>query len=126
MSDKREWTDDMGEISGFGGSYEAGCRAMVLAGIAWFDAHPDADPTFQGFKNVFGLITESNEDAKALEQAIMDAEVVMDDGRVTKVREEATGAMYHAAVRHCLAYRRLGWDEYCRQLRAREKDSAHA
>ena len=26
-----------------------------------------------------------------------------------------------AAIAHCLAYRRLGWDEYCRQLREREE-----
>jgi len=39
-----EWTSDMGEISGFGGSYEAGCRAMLDAGIA-FAAEPEQPVT---------------------------------------------------------------------------------
>ncbi|KKK72152.1 hypothetical protein LCGC14_2906720, partial [marine sediment metagenome] len=29
----REYTDDMSELSGFGGGYEANCRAMVLGGL---------------------------------------------------------------------------------------------
>lgn len=117
MSAPKVWTDDMGEISGFGGSYEAGCRAMVLAGIRWIDAHPDADPIFKGFQGVFGVAMEENADARALTEAIMDAEVVMDDGRVTQARHEATGAMHHAAINNVFAYKRLGWEEYVRQRR---------
>ena len=30
---KYQYTDDMGEISGFGEGYEATCRAMVVAGL---------------------------------------------------------------------------------------------
>lgn len=110
MIAEKVWTDDMGEISGFGGGYEALCRSMALAGIRWLDEHPEASPTFKGFKGVFGLIDEDNEDAKALREAVMSPTGA----------DECTGAMYHAAVNHCLAYKRLGWDEYCRQLRTRE------
>src|SRR5262245_51897809 len=104
------WTDDMGEISGFGGGYESCCRAMVFAGMKWLDEHRDATPRFHGSSQIYGVILEDNDDAKALTKAIFDA-----------AEGEATGAMHHAAVLHCLAYKRLGWDEYCRQLREREQ-----
>jgi len=106
----KTWTEEMGEISGFGGSYEAGCRAMVLAGIQWIDEHPDGDPQFHGYNGVYGLIMEDNEDAKSLTRAIMDAPVKMEDGTVTRAGKEATGAMHQAAVGNVLAYKRLGWE----------------
>jgi hypothetical protein len=103
----------MGEISGFGGGYEATCRAMAFAGMDWLDAHPDADPRFMGSKNIYGIIIEDNDDAKALTAAVIAA-----------ANGDCTGAMHQATISHALAYRRLGWDEYCRQLREREKDEA--
>lgn len=112
----RQWDEDMGEISGFGGSYEQGCRAMVLAGINWLDEHPNAQPQFKGSPQIFGVVLENNPDAEALTNAIMSAEITDENGKVMKCREEATGAMHHAAVNHCLAYKKLGWDEYRRQL----------
>ena len=93
---------------------------MVLAGIEWVDANPNADPRFQGFKDVFGLCLEDNEDAKSLVNAMMDAPVYFDGKLLQKrVGDDCTGAIYHAACQHVMAYRRLGWDEYCRQLRER-------
>ena len=121
---EKVWTDDMGEISGFGGSYEAGCRAMVMAGIKWLDEHPDANPRIQGYQGVYGLVNADNDDAKALEKAMMDAEITisgMHEGKPFRVGDDCTGAMHHAAMQHCLAYQKLGWDEYCRQLRERGK-----
>ena len=109
---ERKFTEAMGEISGMGGGYEAGCQAMVLAGMAWLDAHPDADPHFKGFKGVFGVLADDNDDAKALTAAI------------TSGTDDCTGAMHHASVNHCMAYKRLGWDEYVRQLEEREKREA--
>lgn len=47
---KYEYTEGMGEISGFGGDYEQQCRAMVIAGVEWFDEHPDANPRFRGWE----------------------------------------------------------------------------
>jgi hypothetical protein len=125
-----EWTNDMGEISGFGGSYEAGCRAMVRAGVEYWEAQDAAfergerstkfDPHYRGIKNVMGLAMDDNDDARALDEAMMSAEV---EGKT--VREWGpTGAMHHAAVNHILAFRRLGADEYVRTLRARDKDEA--
>ena len=111
MSD-RHYTDDMCEISGFGGSYEATCRAMVLAGLDWFDAHPDADAKFHGYKNIYGVICEDNDDAKALTEAVVAAS-----------GGDCTGAMHHACIGHILAARRLGWDGYCAEMR-REKEGA--
>lgn len=105
----KQWDESMGEISGFGGGYEQACRNMVLSGIAWLDEHPTATPEFAGFKNVYGVVTEENDDAKALTAAILAGS-----------GGDATGAMHHASVQHCLAYKRLGWDEYCRQLRERK------
>jgi hypothetical protein len=104
----RTYTDDMREISGFGGGYEATCRAMVLAGLAWFDAHPTADPKFHGFTGIFGIIQEDNEDAKALTQVVIDA---------AGGGGGATGAMHQATIGHILAARRLGWDAYCAEMR---------
>jgi hypothetical protein len=109
-------TPDMGEISGFGGGYEEGCQVMLEAGVRWIIEHPEADPKFKGFKNVFGLLLDDNADAKALEEAIMNA--TMADGR--RVGSEATGAMHQAVVMRCLAVKRLGWEEYCRQCREQE------
>lgn len=37
------WREGMGEISGFGGGYEAACRDMVYAGLALLKTTPDAD-----------------------------------------------------------------------------------
>ena len=121
MSDKI-WGDDMGEISGFGGGYEAVCRAMVLAGISWVDAHQAVNPVFRGFKNVFGIAMEENEDAKALTKAMMDAPVFHDGKKIQdRAGDDCTGAMHQAAVGHVLAYKRLGWEQYRNELIEREK-----
>lgn len=118
---ERQWTEDMGEISGFGGSYEDGCRAMVLAGIKFIDEHPEiTDFNFKGFKGVFGLVQVNNVGATLLEEAIMNAQVMM-NGKLVKCGDECTGAMHHAAINHCLFYKTHGWEEYCRQLRNRKK-----
>lgn len=111
---ERVWSEDMGEISGFGGGYEATCRAMVFAGMDWFDQHPDAAPIFQGFKNIYGIIMEENQEAKDLTAAI-----------VAPAQGDCTGAMHQASVSHCLAYKRLGWEAYCTQLREQEAQEKH-
>ena len=40
---KYQYTDDMAEISGFGGGYESTCRAMVAAGLRQFIADTGVD-----------------------------------------------------------------------------------
>lgn len=104
-----EWTEDMREISGFGGQYERACRAMVSAGCAWWSEHPDADPQFRGNQGIYGLITEENDGAEALGKVIEDA---------TKSEGGCTGAMYQAAINHIFAWRNFGsWLAYQRAMR---------
>lgn len=107
---KYEFTEEMGEISGMGGGYEQCCRDMLKAGLEWLDAHPDADPKFHGFKGVYGIIDEDNEDAEALTKAIIDAS-----------GGGATGAMHQAVVSHCLVIRKEGWDHYVEKMSERKK-----
>lgn len=102
---KYDFTPEMGEISGFGGGYEATCRAMLAAGMEWLDAHPDADPQFHGYKGICGIISEDNDDAEALSQAVVDGS-----------GGDCTRAMHQAAVSACLFIRKNGWDEYVRRM----------
>lgn len=121
MSDeppRGEWAPDMGEISGFGqdGSpggvaYEACCRAMLKAGLAWLDAHPDADPKFHGYKNIYGILEEDNDDAKALSAAVV---------APAEAGGGASGAMHQAVVSHLLFIRANGWTAYVAKMREGE------
>ena len=104
-----EYTEDMDEISGFGGAYEAACRQMVLAGVKWLKEHPEASPQFHGWKGVAGVIAEDNDDANSLSKAIV--EVVPD----------CSGAMYGSAVSHALYIHANGWDKYAALMRDRKK-----
>jgi hypothetical protein len=112
QAEPRQFTDDMREISGFGGGYEQQCRAMVLAGLDWLDAHPDADPKFHGYSGVYGIATEDNDDAKALTEAVVAA------------TPDCTGAMHQAAVSHVLAARRMGWPAYVAKMRELKAEEA--
>ena len=113
---KRTYTAMMREISGFGGGYEEACRAMVLAGVAWLEANPVADPQFSGYRGVYGVITEDNDDAKDLTAAIMNATVVGADGQPAAVSDGATGAMHQATVNHVLIVKTHGWDWYVNEM----------
>ena len=108
----------MKEISGFGGRYESACRAMVLAGLEWLDAHPGSDPKFVGCNNIYGVVSENNKDANDLSNAVLSAEVVYDDGKPGTVRDSATGAMHQAAVSHVLYIRNNGWEKYVEMMKA--------
>lgn len=108
-ADKYVWEDGMDEISGFGEGYEATCRAMLRAGLAWLDAHPEANPVFGSYDPSAGRRTEDNADAKALDAAI----TAVDDG--------CSGAMFAAVASACLFIRINGWDEYVNQMKERKK-----
>ena len=99
-----EFTDEMNEISGFGGSYEQACRDMLKSGLIWLDEHPNANPMFSGYTGVYGLVKEDNEDAKALSKATTDC---VDD---------CTGAMHHAVVSTILWIKTNSWDEYVKRM----------
>ena len=98
---KYEYTSTMKEISGFGGGYENTCRAMVVAGLEWWDANPDADPKWGEFKNIYGLTTEENEDAKTLQNVMNEA-----------AKNDCTGAMMQATMSHVLYIHKNGWEKY--------------
>ncbi len=102
---KYEFTKQMGEISGFGNGYEQCCRDMLKAGLKWWDENPEADPQFHGFKGVYGLIAEDNDDAKALSEA-----VVKGSG------DDCTGAMHQAVVSSIFYIHRNGWDKYVEEM----------
>jgi hypothetical protein len=106
---KYKWTDDMREISGFGGGYEATCRAMVTAGLEWFDSHPQADPRFHGYQNITGIIIDDNNDAKELSAAMTDKSITNGD---------CTGAMHQFSMMHVFRIRKIGWERYCKESRA--------
>ena len=105
------FSHEMREISGFGKGggqrgreYEKACRRMVLAGIKWLDDHPTADPKFHGYKDVYGICMEDNDDEKALSEAIVAA------------CSDCSGAMHQAAVSHVLMAKSLGWEKYVEEM----------
>lgn len=114
---KRSFTDDMRQISGFGGGYEIACRKMVLAGLCWLDEHPEAEPKIHGWKGIYGVIEEDNADAKALSAVVMAA----CDG--------CSGAMHQAAMTTVLWIKANGWESYVEKMKAakgeqRDQDAA--
>ena len=111
MAEKYVFTEKMQEISGFGGSYEDACRKMVVAGLEWFDKHPKADPKFSGYKGVYGIINEDNQDAKDLTKTMLDAS-----------GGDCTGAMMQATVTHVMHIHKKGWDWYVKEMTKPEKE----
>jgi hypothetical protein len=107
-------TPDMGEISGFGGEYEACCQDMLEAGVKWIMAHPErGELTASGYKGVYGIFNAESEDAKALEKVIVEAS-----------KGELTGAMHHAVMNRLFYISKNGWDKYCEALRKLQKEKS--
>ena len=112
----REWTEDMGQISGSGGAYERACRVMVLAGLDWLGEHPDAEPKFHGYENVTGILVPDDDDAKAMIDHMIAAakaygkEYEDDDDGVT-------GAMVQFTVGHARMAHTKGWEAYQKMMR---------
>ena len=105
------YTEDMSEISGFGGSYEQACRDMVIAGVEWFKRQDDPDPTIKTYRNVTGIAIPENEDAEALEEAMLET-----------LDESPTGAMFQAAVNHVLFAAENGWEAYAEKMEREAND----
>lgn len=99
-------TKEMGEISGMGGGYEEVCQLMLESGCEWLESNPKADPRFKGNKNIFGIVFEDNDDAKALTEAIVSGAPDRD----------CTGAMHHAVTLRCLKIKRDGWNQYVKEV----------
>lgn len=86
-----DWTG-LGEISGFGGEYEAECRKMTKAGVEWL--RKNGKPKNMG--------------------PIMDA--------CAKVCDDCTGAMVGEAAKHACFIFANGWEKYAKDMKkAREK-----
>ncbi len=104
------WQESMGEISGFGGGYEDACRNMLYSGIAWLD-NQDPKPDLKGseYKHVFGIFNADSEDAKALEEAVLEGE------------PGCSGAMHHAVMNACFYIAKNGWNKYVEAMTERNK-----
>ena len=109
MSETYRHTDDMGEISGFGGGYEACCQDMLEAGVKWLASRPDANLEGHTFEGVYGIFTPDSDDAKEMDRIVLDA-----------ANGQGTGAMHHAVMSRLFFISKNGWGEYCKQLRERE------
>lgn len=101
MREKYPWDETMGEISGFGGGYEAACRDMIYAGLVWLDAHPGAD------------LTES-EDAKALDKIVCAA------------CPDCSGAMHQATMSALIFIAKQGWPRYVAAMTKRTSERVGA
>lgn len=105
MNGKYIFEEGMGEISGMGGSYEQACRDMLKTGLDYWDANPNLDPKFHGYKGVYGVISEDNKDAEALTKAVLSAS------------DDCTGAMHQAVIHAIFWIRKNGWDKYVKQMK---------
>ena len=106
-----KYLENRREISGFGGDYEKCCRDMVIAGMKHLDENHGSNPTFDQYKNIFGLTTNENEDMKKLQAAMLE----VDDG--------VSGAMMQASTNHVLYAYKNGWDKYQeKMLETEEKE----
>lgn len=114
-SEGYSFADEMAEISGFGGDYEAACRAMVTAGVAWLDEHPDADLAFETVENATGIVTPETLDAEELAKRMADV-VEAEYG------DPPSGAMMEACVGHVVWIEANGWDAYVERMEAKESD----
>lgn len=96
----RRWTPDEGmrEISGFGGSYELACWAMLRAGGEWADAH-NYQPPKEGFR--------TRDIPADMERAMVAA---AEPGG-------ATGAMYGTVASHVIHVLWSGWEWWVDQMR---------
>ena len=92
------------DISGFGGGYEQTCQKMLRNGIEFLKGKPDFDWSgYIQYKNVYGICTAVNEDAKALDDAIKEGT----DG--------TTGAMHQAVIGHLAYVHKNGYEAWLKE-----------
>jgi len=101
-------TADMGEISGFGGGYEAVCQDMLHAGVSWLKEKKIGadDIKAHTYTGVYGLIEADNPTAKELEKVLLDA-----------AHGDCTGAMMQAVMSRCIWLASHTWEQYCAEMR---------
>ena len=100
-------SEEMGEISGFGGSYEDTCQQMLHNGVSFLAERSSADVQVLEIPNVYGVVNLEGDDAKALEAAVMDG------------IKDCTGAMHHAVMSRLAWINKNGWDKYVKELSSR-------
>jgi hypothetical protein len=105
------WQPGMGEISGFGGTYEDACHNMLWAGIAWLETKPDADLKASTYSNIYGILNAESDDCKDLEKAVL------------SVCSDCTGAMHQAVMSACLYISANGWAKYVAAMSNRKDAS---
>lgn len=106
MAEEFRHTDDMGEISGFGGGYEKTCQNMLEAGVKWLNEHTAADLKMTEYQNIYGILNADSDDAKALEKVV-----------VAAANNDCTGAMHQAVMSRLNYIAKNGWASYCAELR---------
>ena len=105
MKTEYKYTENMDEISGFGGGYEDACRNMVIAGIQWCDKNIKAEINFKEYKNIYGLTFDESNDCKKMQKIMLKA-----------ANNDCTGAMMQAALSHIMFIRKNGWDKYVLEM----------
>ena len=101
---KYAWAPGMGEISGFGGGYEAACRDMLYSGLAWLESRPGADLKASTYAGIYGVLNAQSPDAKALETVVLDA------------CPRCSGAMHQAVMSACIYIAKNGWVKYTQAM----------
>jgi hypothetical protein len=107
-------TPDMGEISGFGGSYEAACQQMLHQGVEYLIHLGEREPDFDvnTYPGIFGIAELTGSDAEGLDAAVC-ADV------------DPSGAMHHAVVLRLRFIAKNGWNSYCQELRESHRAAGH-
>jgi len=87
-------------ISGFGGSYEAGCQKMLINGLKFLNEHPNFDwSAYKEYRGVFGLTIAESSEAKELDDAVCQD-------------VEPSGAMHSAVISHLAYINKHGYDAW--------------
>jgi len=114
VNNEYKHTEDMGEISGFGGGYEAGCQQMLHNGVKFLVERNkkdlQTDIKLITYKNIYGLCDLEGKDAEAFDAAVM------------KDMDDCTGAMHQAVVSRLHWINKHSWNEYCIELRKKEPE----
>lgn len=98
------------DLSGFGGGYEAMCQTMLWRGVAWLaEVKPNPDDIWPPLK-VGERRREDTPLAKELERAML------------KPGEDATGAMFGAAISSVAYIARHGVDGWLAAVRTTEPE----
>ncbi len=104
---EREWkhTPEMGEISGFGGGYEAACQQMLHQGVEYLISLGERRPDFEveTYRGVFGICDLTGPDAEGLEAAVC-------------AGVDPSGAMHQAVMMRLRFIAENGWERYVAEL----------